>query len=146
MMYSHPATMCHPKWSKLSSGVQVGHQISWRFALNDASACSADSSFYHNAKSDIYEYTDLLGDMKPNVLHNDLRRRNIMFRVIISGSAGSNEGPDSVAQAFVGADEIMMKITTIDAVKQYILMLMTWKEPERYWILPKTETLQWDGS
>ena len=30
-----------------------------------------------------------------------------------------NEGTDSVAQAFVGTDGIMMKVPTIDAVKQY---------------------------
>ena len=39
-------------------------------------------------KSDIYECTDLLGGMVPNVLHGDLSCRNIMFRVIISVSAG----------------------------------------------------------
>ena len=38
-------------------------------------------------KSDIDECTDLLGGTKSNVLHSDLSRQNIMFRVIISGSA-----------------------------------------------------------
>ena len=41
-------------------------------------------------KSDVYECTNLLGDMKLNVLHGDLSCRNIMFQVIISGSAASS--------------------------------------------------------
>ena len=41
-------------------------------------------------KSNVYECTDLLGDMKPNVLHGDLSRGNVRFRVIISGNAGSS--------------------------------------------------------
>ena len=41
-------------------------------------------------KSDIYECTDLLCRMKPNVLHSDLSRQDIMFRVIISGKESTS--------------------------------------------------------
>ena len=41
-------------------------------------------------KCDVYECTDLLGGMKPNVLHGDLSRQNTIFRVIISEKASAS--------------------------------------------------------
>ena len=41
-------------------------------------------------KSDVKVCTELLGGMKPNVLHGELSRRNIRSRVFISGNAGSS--------------------------------------------------------
>ena len=116
-------------------------------------------------EDDISRCTNLLGNMKPNVISGPLDRRSILFRIHISGDATStlkrrvgecfkkspnmqqiifthsrtnaenqlinmcdglleknraqNDGPDSIAMAFVGTDGIMMKTTTMDAIANY---------------------------